>query len=148
MPFFSFGHQPLKPFKSFPPTIRIHHQSFSFASISSIMNHLLWVLISCVITLCMLVEPSPYMQNPTYHDHDHAVFLSPNSEIDQEMMMESDISRRILAQSRYIGYGALQRDNVPCSVRGNSYYNCNSHEQANPYSRSCSRITHCARNNH
>ncbi|KZV39234.1 protein RALF-like 33 [Dorcoceras hygrometricum] len=61
---------------------------------------------------------------------------------------EIDHSRLILAQSRYISYGALQRDNVPCNVRGNSYYNCNSHQQANPYRRGCSQITHCARNNH
>ncbi|KAI3457219.1 hypothetical protein Pfo_013882 [Paulownia fortunei] len=120
------------------------------------MNHLLWILIC--LTLWMLVEPSPYMQNPTYN-YNHAGFLSANSKCDgiaadcintddQEMMMDSDISRRILAQSGYISYGALQRDNVPCNVRGNSYYNCNSNQQANPYSRSCNRITYCARNNH
>ncbi|KAK6151750.1 hypothetical protein DH2020_014385 [Rehmannia glutinosa] len=68
---------------------------------------------------------------------------------DQETMMASEISRRILEQqSGYISYGALERDSVPCNVRGNSYYNCNSDEQANPYHRACTRITHCARNNH
>ena len=36
-----------------------------------------------------------------------------------------------------------QRDSVPCSRRGASYYNCRPGAQANPYRRSCSRIKHC-----
>ncbi|GFP86406.1 protein ralf-like 22 [Phtheirospermum japonicum] len=64
-------------------------------------------------------------------------------------MMDLDtISRRMLAQSGYISYGALQKDRVPCNVRGNSYYNCNSNARANPYTRGCTQITYCARNNH
>ncbi|NP_001147163.2 RALF precursor [Zea mays] len=43
----------------------------------------------------------------------------------------------------YISYGALRRDNVPCSRRGASYYNCRPGGQANPYHRGCSRITRC-----
>ncbi|CAN6338532.1 unnamed protein product [Urochloa humidicola] len=51
--------------------------------------------------------------------------------------------RRVLAGRGYISYGALRRDNVPCSRRGASYYNCRSGAQANPYHRGCSRITRC-----
>ncbi|KAB2600601.1 rapid alkalinization factor-like [Pyrus ussuriensis x Pyrus communis] len=46
---------------------------------------------------------------------------------------------------RYISYGALQRDNVPCDRRGNSYYSCGTSGQVNPYHRGCSVITYCAR---
>ncbi|XP_061994402.1 rapid alkalinization factor-like [Rosa rugosa] len=60
-----------------------------------------------------------------------------------ELQMDSEINRRILATTRYISYGALRRNTVPCSRRGASYYNCRPGAQANPYSRGCSRITRC-----
>jgi hypothetical protein len=51
--------------------------------------------------------------------------------------------RRFLQGRGYISYGALRRDNVPCSVRGASYYNCRAGAQANPYTRGCSKIAGC-----
>ncbi|KAE8660216.1 Protein RALF-like 22 [Hibiscus syriacus] len=63
----------------------------------------------------------------------------------EEFELDSEISRRILASARYISYGALQRNTVPCSRRGASYYNCRPGAQANPYNRGCSRITRCRR---
>ncbi|CBI39521.3 unnamed protein product, partial [Vitis vinifera] len=60
-----------------------------------------------------------------------------------EFAMDSEINRRILATSKYISYGALQRNSVPCSRRGASYYNCQPGAQANPYNRGCSTITRC-----
>ncbi|KAL7220687.1 hypothetical protein ACSBR2_013550 [Camellia fascicularis] len=63
----------------------------------------------------------------------------------EEFEMDSEINRRILATTRYISYGALRRNTVPCSRRGASYYNCRPGAQANPYSRGCSRITRCRR---
>ncbi|XP_022749035.1 protein RALF-like 33 [Durio zibethinus] len=66
-----------------------------------------------------------------------------SSDFDAEFAMGSEISRRILATTRYISYGALSRNTVPCSRRGASYYNCQPGAQANPYSRGCSRITRC-----
>ncbi|XWS53624.1 hypothetical protein CRYUN_Cryun10bG0016800 [Craigia yunnanensis] len=68
-----------------------------------------------------------------------------SSDFDAEFAMGSEISRRILATTRYISYGALRRNTVPCSRRGASYYNCQPGAQANPYSRGCSRITRCRR---
>ncbi|OAY49540.1 hypothetical protein MANES_05G064300v8 [Manihot esculenta] len=64
---------------------------------------------------------------------------------EDELHMGSEISRRILqtTTTQYISYGALQRDTVPCSQRGASYYNCQPGAQANPYSRGCSAITRC-----
>ncbi|KAJ6380281.1 hypothetical protein OIU76_016857 [Salix suchowensis] len=61
----------------------------------------------------------------------------------EEFEMDTEISRRILATTKYVSYGALQKNNVPCSKRGASYYNCQNGAQANPYSRGCSRITRC-----
>ncbi|GLU07411.1 hypothetical protein SLE2022_243710 [Rubroshorea leprosula] len=63
---------------------------------------------------------------------------------DDEFLMHSEISRRILqTTTTYISYGALQRNTVPCSQRGASYYNCQPGAQANPYTRGCSAITQC-----
>ncbi|WOH15921.1 hypothetical protein DCAR_0935468 [Daucus carota subsp. sativus] len=71
-----------------------------------------------------------------------ADFISDESEFD----LDSDINRRILAtRRRYISYGALSRNTVPCSRRGASYYNCRQGAQANPYNRGCSKITRCRR---
>ncbi|CAK7333175.1 unnamed protein product [Dovyalis caffra] len=63
--------------------------------------------------------------------------------MDEEFEMDTESNRRILATRRYVSYGALRRNNVPCSRRGASYYNCRAGAQANPYSRGCSRITRC-----
>ncbi|GAU29364.1 hypothetical protein TSUD_31700 [Trifolium subterraneum] len=62
---------------------------------------------------------------------------------DEEFELDSEINRRILATTKYISYGAMQRNTVPCSRRGASYYNCRPGAQANPYSRGCSAITRC-----
>ncbi|CAN6892847.1 unnamed protein product [Brassica oleracea var. botrytis] len=62
-----------------------------------------------------------------------------------EFEMDSEINRRMLANRRYISYGALRRNSVPCSRRGASYYNCRRGAHANPYSRGCSVITRCRR---
>ncbi|OIW00023.1 hypothetical protein TanjilG_26360 [Lupinus angustifolius] len=64
---------------------------------------------------------------------------------DTEFLMESESNRRILAGKRYISYGALRSNTVPCSRRGASYYNCRTGAQANPYRRGCSAITRCRR---
>ncbi|KZV42030.1 rapid alkalinization factor [Dorcoceras hygrometricum] len=60
-----------------------------------------------------------------------------------ESELDSESNRRILFTRRYISYGALQRNSVPCSRRGASYYNCRPGAQANPYTRGCSAITRC-----
>ncbi|XP_022889413.1 rapid alkalinization factor-like [Olea europaea var. sylvestris] len=60
-----------------------------------------------------------------------------------ELEMDSESNRRILATTKYISYGALKANNVPCSRRGASYYNCRPGAQANPYTRGCSAITRC-----
>ncbi|KAL0718101.1 hypothetical protein Bca4012_067423 [Brassica carinata] len=64
---------------------------------------------------------------------------------EEEFELDSEISRRILASKKYVSYGAMRKNNVPCSRRGASYYNCQRGAQANPYSRGCSTITRCRR---
>uniref|UniRef100_A0A7N0V1X3 Uncharacterized protein n=1 Tax=Kalanchoe fedtschenkoi TaxID=63787 RepID=A0A7N0V1X3_KALFE len=63
--------------------------------------------------------------------------------------MESSLwedHRRALAQNqKYISYSALKKNSVPCNKKGNSYYNCNSRQKANPYNRGCSKVTNCYR---
>lgn len=67
--------------------------------------------------------------------------IDPN----EEMMMESESVRRNLGGQRYISYGALRKNTVPCSRRGHSYYNCQQSGRANPYRRGCTVATRCAR---
>ncbi|KAL8166373.1 hypothetical protein V2J09_007872 [Rumex salicifolius] len=64
-------------------------------------------------------------------------------EDEDEFFLDSEVNRRILASKKYISYNALKKNNVPCSRRGASYYNCKSGAQANPYKRGCSKITRC-----
>ncbi|RWW04830.1 hypothetical protein GW17_00031925 [Ensete ventricosum] len=65
---------------------------------------------------------------------------------EEEMAMESVSARRSLAsRTKFISYGALTKDRVPCNRRGQSYYNCQRQKKVNPYRRGCSAITKCAR---
>ncbi|KAL6613865.1 hypothetical protein ACP70R_036135 [Stipagrostis hirtigluma subsp. patula] len=52
-------------------------------------------------------------------------------------------TRRELGRGGYISYDAMRRGQVPCNIRGASYYNCRPGAPANPYSRGCSAITRC-----
>ncbi|KAF6166840.1 hypothetical protein GIB67_026619 [Kingdonia uniflora] len=63
--------------------------------------------------------------------------------------IDGGIIRRGLARRngrRYISYGALKKNQVPCNRRGSSYYGCGRASKVNPYRRGCSKITHCYRN--
>ncbi|KAE7995717.1 hypothetical protein FH972_000487 [Carpinus fangiana] len=62
-----------------------------------------------------------------------------------ELLMESHQSRLLAGRHKFISYAALRANSIPCGRRGNSYYNCQKRHKANPYRRTCSRITHCAR---
>ncbi|XP_068666760.1 rapid alkalinization factor-like [Aristolochia californica] len=65
---------------------------------------------------------------------------------EQELLMDSEINRRGLREAnRFISYGALQKNRVPCNRRGASYYNCRPRGRVNPYRRGCSAITRCKR---
>ncbi|CAL5194455.1 unnamed protein product [Lathyrus oleraceus] len=62
---------------------------------------------------------------------------------ENEFGMDFESHRRILATTKYISYRALQRNTVPCSHKGASYYNCKPGAEANPYTRGCTTITRC-----
>ncbi|KAL6009313.1 hypothetical protein ACLOJK_022542 [Asimina triloba] len=80
------------------------------------------------------------------HEMDVGVKRGSVSMWGEEMEMDSEINRRILAvQKRYISYGSLRKDAVPCSRPGASYYNCRQME-GHPYARGCSVITACREN--
>ncbi|KAG1331536.1 putative protein RALF-like 33 [Cocos nucifera] len=62
-----------------------------------------------------------------------------------EIEMDSETNRRLLwaAQKKYISYGALKGDVVPCTKPGVPYYNCRALPKASPYSRGCQAISEC-----
>ncbi|XP_042495751.1 protein RALF-like 19 [Macadamia integrifolia] len=63
-----------------------------------------------------------------------------------EMMMDSDVARRgLYRRRRYISYEALKANRIPCRRPGQSYYDCRKNLKINPYRRSCTMATHCAR---
>ncbi|KAM7506066.1 hypothetical protein LguiB_004970 [Lonicera macranthoides] len=63
----------------------------------------------------------------------------------EEEMLDSESSRRVLGRTRYISYDAMRANNVPCQIRGGTYYNCQPPNQANVYQRACTAATSCAR---
>uniref|UniRef100_A0A803MPG6 Uncharacterized protein n=1 Tax=Chenopodium quinoa TaxID=63459 RepID=A0A803MPG6_CHEQI len=74
--------------------------------------------------------------------------ISSSFKDSNEYAMSSEVSRRTLLDVEiYISYSALERNRVPCSKAGLSYYNCafNETETANPYERNCQEITRCQR---
>ncbi|KAM7266263.1 hypothetical protein ACFE04_004160 [Oxalis oulophora] len=63
-----------------------------------------------------------------------------------EMLMESEISKRLLAERKYIAPGALKRDQPVCSTSGGDAYSKNEGclpPPANPYTKGCSRFYRC-----
>ncbi|KAK1325746.1 Rapid alkalinization factor [Acorus calamus] len=94
-------------------------------------------------------QPTLYSSRTCHHD---GVLVGECIEEEEEASMESETNRRgrmLYQRRRFISYGALSRDHVPCNRRGQSYYNCRSGQgRVNPYRRGCSVITRCARNLH
>ncbi|KAI3920528.1 hypothetical protein MKX01_000867 [Papaver californicum] len=64
-------------------------------------------------------------------------------QLENEFEMDSEISRRILATTKYVSYESLKKNTTPCSKRGASYYNCKDGAQANSYNRGCSKLSKC-----
>ncbi|XP_061373046.1 protein RALF-like 32 [Gastrolobium bilobum] len=66
---------------------------------------------------------------------------------EDEMLMESEISRRFLEQKRYISDGALKRDKPVCNggATGEAYSKTGGclPPPANPYNRGCSKYYRC-----
>lgn len=66
---------------------------------------------------------------------------------DFEALMDSEISRRFLAEKRYISDGALRRDHPVCNNGGKGEPYSSSEgclpPQSNPYNRGCSAYYRC-----
>ncbi|EEF24865.1 RALFL33, putative, partial [Ricinus communis] len=62
-----------------------------------------------------------------------------------EMLMESEISRRFLAEKKYISPGALKRDQPVCNggANGQSYSSSCLPPSSNPHTRGCSKYYQC-----
>ncbi|KAK9989236.1 hypothetical protein SO802_029475 [Lithocarpus litseifolius] len=107
-----------------------------------------WLII-LLLAFVVVVESSPYFHDVSswgltkYGSCDGAVGDCIGEE--NEMLMDSHPSRILRGRKRYISYGALRANSVPCGRRGHSYYNCQRRQRANPYRRGCNIITHCAR---
>ncbi|KAI3786552.1 hypothetical protein L1987_40313 [Smallanthus sonchifolius] len=113
-------------------------------------NHLgFHVIILAIVVLCfstslsMLFPSQPQWTIPSRLYGFPRRLVGDIIDMREEMMMDYESARRILAGRGYISYDAMQKNNVPCNQRGQSYYNCNSRGQANPYSRGCNVITRC-----
>ncbi|CAI9295103.1 hypothetical protein Lser_V15G35192 [Lactuca serriola] len=113
-------------------------------------NHIRVVIIMLAITFPRFATSKPIIlsSQPQWTvlnrlSGSHRRLVGDTIDIREEMMMESESARRILAGRGYISYNAMQKNNVPCNQRGQSYYDCNSRGQANPYSRGCNVITRC-----
>ncbi|KAK3433086.1 protein RALF-like 19 [Eucalyptus grandis] len=98
-----------------------------------------------LLSLAMVAESSPYSFG-FVGAGDLSMSVGDSIGAFNEMMLDSEINRRQLAgRGRHISYNALKKNNVPCSRRGQSYYNCKKMKKANPYKRGCSSITRCKR---
>lgn len=65
---------------------------------------------------------------------------------ENQVLMGSDILRRILTEKKYISYGALNRDQPACDGPRGQAYSSNSEclgPAANPYHRGCSKYYRC-----
>ncbi|XP_071730448.1 protein RALF-like 33 [Rutidosis leptorrhynchoides] len=119
--------------------LTIHMFILSFQAVDAAGDHSLsWIPTTTAVTGCRGSMAECLAEGGDLNIND-------DDDVD-EFAMDSETNRRILASNRrYISYGALSRNNVPCSRRGASYYNCRRGGQANPYSRGCSSITRCRR---
>ncbi|KAG8389471.1 hypothetical protein BUALT_Bualt02G0232800 [Buddleja alternifolia] len=112
-------------------------------------SHLLRLLISAVVAAALTLRTADAggdfdwipMNKPATCQGSIAECMADGST--GEFDLDTESNRRILATTKYISYGALQANNVPCSRRGASYYNCRPGAEANPYTRSCTAATQC-----
>ncbi|KAI3755774.1 hypothetical protein L1987_55580 [Smallanthus sonchifolius] len=116
---------------------------------SKMANDIAFLIIWALMFSCFAVSSSmnvPFKPNWVVLNHlsnGPGQLVRDTIDPEEETMMESESARRVLAGRGYISYEAMQKNNVPCNQRGQSYYNCNSRGQANPYSRGCNVITRC-----
>ncbi|KAL2245431.1 protein RALF-like 19 [Sesamum indicum] len=107
----------------------------------------LLILLLSIAALATVAQPTQYTIDLGLTGEPDGHGLMAAALEDQEFMMESETARRQLwnGGEGYVGYRSLGKNNLPCSRRGVSYYNCNGNQRANVYNRGCTRATRCAR---
>ncbi|XP_009352901.2 protein RALF-like 19 [Pyrus x bretschneideri] len=119
-------------------------------------------LIALMLVLAMVARTSAKVHDASwgfsrFGDHDDESLIDNANFVgdENEMTMESESTRRTLrprltartalGNSKFIGYIALRENAAPCGRCGQSYYDCQKRERANPYKRNCEYITRCTK---
>lgn len=107
------------------------------------------ILVVVLAALAMVALSTKYDLEYGRGTNDGHGLIADSLDLDEILMMESESARRQLRGRRggHIGYAGLHRNRVPCNRRGQSYYNCGRQKNVNPYSRTCTRMGYCSRNN-
>lgn len=90
----------------------------------------------------------------SYHGAAYAIPTTCNgsiaecSELQTELVFDSEVSRRFMAAKKYISTGALRKDQPTCGggARGEAYSKnsgCGLPSQSNPHSPGCSKYYRC-----
>ncbi|KAK1431004.1 hypothetical protein QVD17_14193 [Tagetes erecta] len=125
------------------------HRFSTRVIMSKMTNDIVFLIMWALTFSCFAVSSStnvPFKPNLVVLNHlsnESSQLVRDTIDFDEEMMMESETARRVLAGKRYISYNAMAKNNIPCNQRGQSYYDCNRKGQANPYTRGCNVITRC-----
>ncbi|KAL9235025.1 hypothetical protein vseg_009826 [Gypsophila vaccaria] len=106
--------------------------------------------IGLILAFISIVESTTQDPEPTSTTGDGPESKGPTTigqclDENKHFKIDSNSKRRILTENKYISYGALNKNKVPCSRRGLSYYNCQFGAHANPYRRGCHAMTRCKR---
>ncbi|KAL0385657.1 UNVERIFIED_CONTAM: protein RALF-like 32 [Sesamum radiatum] len=101
-----------------------------------------------LITLACLINNTAAALNDSAAGPSSCVgSIAECDQVELEMLMESEISRRILEQKKYISPGALKRDQPVCNggAAGEPYSRGSGclPEPSNTYNRGCSRYYRC-----
>ncbi|KAK6266090.1 hypothetical protein QUC31_016927 [Theobroma cacao] len=107
------------------------------------------LLLAPLLMMLLFQELSPHYRvaaaaDNSYHEKKQCDgSMAECGDIDEELLMESESSRRILQANR-ISYGAIRRDLPACGGSGGQPYSTNClPPSSNPYTRGCSKIYRC-----
>ncbi|XP_019189477.1 PREDICTED: protein RALF-like 1, partial [Ipomoea nil] len=96
---------------------------------------ILLLLVVANVALSAVVESTMYSDPASVGAASSGIMDFDDAE---EMMLDSESSRRMLFRTRYLSYSVLRKDQIPCGKKGPSYYFCHSHHPIRPYTRGCS----------
>ncbi|KAG6588613.1 Protein RALF-like 4, partial [Cucurbita argyrosperma subsp. argyrosperma] len=103
-----------------------------------------------VIFVSAIAAPHSFAFYETSLTHDNSKY----GFFDGDSTSATEDSRRQLFQygtnnkysrNRYLSYYSLRPSSILCGQHGSSYYDCKKRKKVNPYHRSCTAISKCAR---